>query len=360
MKKENRVKNIPINKGNYAMDTPERIREFHRKLAIGWEEGYKEYRKNWNEYPQNQYVAEYPLLVDLELSSLCNLRCPMCYTITEDFKKKVQRQLMDRELFRKIIDEIAGKVTAVRLSWRGESTLHPEFVEFIKYCKDSGIGEVSFLTNCARLDKEYFLQIAKAGADWMTISVDGIGRQYEDVRKPLKFEDTLQKIKDIYEIKKKNGWEKPVIKVQGIWPAIRNDPSAYYNALAPYTDLVAFNPLIDYLDKDEDIIYEEDFACPQFYQRLVIGSDGRALLCSNDEESGYILGDVKKESVYDIWHGERLNQARKLHEAGAFGEIAVCRKCYLPRATEESEHAFVNDREIIIKNYINRNQTIGE
>lgn len=354
------IRNIPINKGNYDMDTKERLEQFEAKRAGGWEEEYKAYRENWRAYPQRQFVADYPILVDIELSSLCNLKCPMCYTITENFKKKVRTQLMDMKLFRKILDEIAGKVTAVRLSLRGEATLHPDFVECIKYCKDSGIKEVSFLTNAAKLDREFFMQVAEAGADWITVSIDGIGKEYEDIRKPLKFDDTLAKIKDIYDIKKKNGWMRPVIKVQGIWPAIRENPSEYYDALAPYVDLVAFNPLIDYLDNDEDIVYDEDFICPQPYQRLVIGSDGKALLCSNDEEGLYILGDANNEGIHDIWHGEMLDKVRELHKMGKFKDIEVCRKCYLPRATEDSEHAYVNGREIIIKNYINRNQTIGK
>nr|WP_296440536.1 SPASM domain-containing protein [uncultured Acetatifactor sp.] len=351
---------VPINKGNYDMDTPERVKKFDENRGAGWEDGYKEYRKNWSQYPETQYVPEYPLQVDIELSSLCNLRCPMCYTITEEFRKKVSAGFMDIGLFTKIVDEIAGKVPAVRLSLRGEATLHPEFIHCIRHCKEKGIKEVSFLTNLSKFTKEFFIEVAEAGADWITISIDGVGLQYDDIRKPLKFEDTLQRIKDIYEIKEANGWKKPVIKVQGIWPAIRKNPSEYYNCFVPYVDLVAFNPLIDYLDQDEDIVYEDEFVCPQPYQRLVIGSDGRVLLCSNDEEGNYVLGDANKQSVYEIWHGELLDTVRRLHREGRFKEFAVCKKCYLPRATEESEHAFVNDREIVIKNYINRKQVIGE
>lgn len=354
------MKNIPINKGNYDMDTEERNRLFEQNRGYGWEKEYETYRRNWAEQPKKSHVSEYPLLVDIELSSLCNLRCPMCYTITEDFKCKVSAQLMEMELFRKIIDEIGGKVPAVRLSLRGEATLHPKFVECVKYCKDSGIKEVSFLTNGATMNKDFFEKVAEAGADWITISIDGVGEQYEKIRKPLKFDETLQKLKDIKELKEARGWRRPVIKVQGIWPSIKEDPSDYYNTLAPYVDLVAFNPLIDYLGNDEDIIYDEDFSCPQMYQRLVIGSDGKVLLCSNDEEGRNILGDVNEESVYAIWHGERMNYVREMHKKGCFKEIEVCRRCYLPRATEDSEHALINGRELIIKNYVNRKQVIGE
>jgi len=352
-------KNVPINKGNYDMDTEERLKQFEAKRGLGWEKEYGEYRKNWSEFPQKQYVAAYPLLVDIELSSLCNLKCPMCYTITEEFKRKVCTQLMEKELFIKIIDEIGDKVPAVRLSLRGEATLHPQFISCIKYCKEKGIKEVSFLTNASKMTKEYFTAVAEAGADWITISVDGIGKTYEQIRKPLKFEETLQKIKDINAIKRERNWEKPVIKIQGIWPAIKENPSNFYNTFQPYVELVAFNPLIDYLGKDEEIIFENDFSCPQIYQRLVVGSDGKVLLCANDEDGEYLLGDVHEESVYEMWHGKKIEEIRALHKAGKFKEVGVCSRCYLPRATEESEHAWVNEREITIKNYVNRSQRIG-
>lgn len=345
---------IVINKGNYDMDTKERLEQFEAYRGLGWENAYCEYRKNWSEYPEKQHVSEYPLLVDIELSTICNLRCPMCYTITDEFKDKVCSQLMSMELFTKIVDEIAGKVPAVRLSLRGEPTLHPEFISCIRYCKSKGIKEVSFLTNSSKLSEEYFIQIAEVGVDWITISIDGIGKEYENIRKPLKFEDTLKKIKDIHKIKEKRGWKRPVIKIQGIWPAIRGNPSEYYNTFAPFVDLIAFNPLIDYSIKDEDIVYEDDFICPQLYQRLVIGSDGKVLLCANDENGKYILGDVNNDSVYSLWHGDRINKVRELQKRGKFKDIDVCRTCFCPRATEESEHAFVNDREIAIKNYIHK------
>src|SRR4030042_2221402 len=354
------AKVIPINKGNYSMDTPEMEDLFERYRAEGWEEEYREYRKNWVAFAKNKTISEYPLLVDAELASICNLKCPMCYTITDEFKEKVNVKLMDFELFKKIINEISGKVPALRLSLRGEPTLHPKFVECIKYAKDNGIKEVSFLTNGSKLTGEYFEKSMDAGVDWITISVDGLDEAYEGIRKPLKFKETLQRIIDIKEIKIKHNSHKPVIKVQSVWPAIRDNPEAYYNTFNPYVDLIAFNPLIDYLGKDTDIVYEDNFSWPHHSQRLVIGAAGLVMMCSNDEENLVIVGDANKESVYEIWHGERLNRVRELHKKrGGFKELDPCRKCYLPRKTEDSERAVVNGREFIIKNYINRHQTVG-
>jgi radical SAM protein with 4Fe4S-binding SPASM domain len=351
---------VPINKGNYSMDTLEREAEFEARRGYGWEAEYADYRNKWVENAKNQIIGDYPLLVDIELSSLCNLHCPMCYTITEAFKEQVNATRMEWDLFTKIIDEIAGKVPAIRLSLRGESTLHKRFIDCIRYAKEHGIKEVSTLTHGGRLTLPFFEKTAKAGIDWITISVDGVGETYEKIRKPLKFDDLLGKLKAIKQYKEKHDLKRPVIKVQGIWPAIRENPARYYDTLAPHVDLVAFNPLIDLLGNDTHIEYLEDFTCPQQYQRLVIGADGRVMKCANDEKNGEVIGDITKETVHQVWHGEKLTAVRQLHlRSRGFLESPVCRRCCLPRKTAD-EPAEINGRSFIVKNYTFRVQVVGE
>lgn len=350
---------IPINKGNYSMDTPEREAKFEENRGYGWEADYADYRAKWSQYAKTQTVSDYPLLVDIELSSVCNLRCPMCYTISALFKEQVNTKRMDWDLYTKIIDEIAGKVPALRLSLRGEATLHQKFVECIQYAKDRGIKEISFLTHGGKLTLPFFERIAKAGADWITISIDGVGETYEKIRKPIKFQEILDKIKAIKQYKDENGLRRPVIKVQGIWPAIAENPQEYYDTFAPYVDLVAFNPLIDYLGNDTKIDYIDDFSCPQQYQRLVIGADGLVMKCSNDEENQEVVGDANSETVHQIWHGAKLTAIREQQKRPCgFKESAVCRKCYLPRQTQD-ETSSVDGRSFTVRNYVHRTQKIG-
>ena len=345
--------NTIINKGNYSFETEEREEQFHKLKGEGWNKEYKEYRKNWERFSKNKFISDYPLLVDIELASVCNLKCPMCYTITKEFRKKVNAKLMDFDLYKKIIDEIAGNVSAIRLSLRGESTLHKKFIECIEYARDKGIKEISFLTNGSTLDRETFIRIMNAGATWITVSFDGLGDDYDKIRKPLKYEETLNKLKEIKKIKEEFGRNLPVIKAQGVWDYIKEDPELYYITLSPFVDIVAFNPYIDFNKNPDDKVFIENFSCPQLYQRLVIGADGLAMMCSNDEENIHFIGDAKHETVHQIWHGDKLNSVRELHKKPkGYQEVNVCLHCYLPVETEDHEKVTVNGREIIIKNYL--------
>jgi len=360
----NSEKFIPINKGNYSMDTDQRDNNFELNRGSHWPEGYKKYRSDWIKFAKEKIVSPYPLLVDLELASICNLKCPMCYTISKEFKENVNTTRMEFELFKKVIDEIAYKVPAIRLSLRGEATLNKNFVECIKYAKAKGVKEVSTLTHGFKLTIPFFEQITKAGIDWITISIDGVGETYNKIRKPLKFDDLLSKIKAIKKYKDENGLKRPVIKVQGIWPAIKEDPTKYYETFAPLVDQVAFNPLIDYLWNDikdqKEIPYISNFSCPQQYQRMVIGADGLVMKCANDEENKEVMGDVKTQTVHEIWHGEKFTKMREMHnKSEGFKCSEVCKRCYLPRQTED-EVVKVGERTVVVKNYINRTQIIGK
>ncbi len=359
-------KYTPVNKGHFfELEPPERVAAFVEKLSSGWEEEYREYRRLWEDLPKKGEVRDYPLLVDLETVSRCNLKCPMCPTVTDEFINKrvkpFKKGLIHYELITKIVSEVAGKIYSLRLSWIGEPTLHPRLVDAARLAKSHGIKEVSFLTNGYRLELDYFVQLAQAGVDLITVSIDGMGETYNRIRSPLKFEETLKRLRDISDYKKANNLIKPLIKIQGVWPAIRENPEGFYNTFAPIVDLIAFNPLIDYLHNDRDIIYEDNFSCPQHYQRIVIGSNGKAAMCSSDDYMDIDIGDARTQTIHEMWHGDKFNHVRALHaQPDGFKSLKPCRNCFYPRKTAADEEARINGRVIRIENYINRAQVVGK
>jgi|TARA_B110000014_G_C20125640_1_gene599337 radical SAM protein with 4Fe4S-binding SPASM domain len=352
---------MKINKGQFRLTSRTKNLKFDLHRGSGHLSHYIVNRIKWHLFPRINQVNKFPLHVDIELSSLCNLNCAMCYTTTEEFKKQINQKTMDFNLFKKIIDEsVKYNLFSIRLSFRGEAFLNKHIFDMIKYAKDKGIKEISTLTHGGFLDEEKFQRLIDLKLDWLTISFDGVGETYEKIRFPLKFDDAVAKIRKFTEMKKKNNVVKPVIKVQTVWPAISKNPKEFYDIFNPITDQIASNPLIDYLHNDTDIIYEKNFTCPQLWERLVIGADGKVQLCANDEFELNIIGDVNDSTLYDIWHGEKMNAARNAHlNHEGIDKISPCKHCYLPRKTNR-DSVDVDDRLIKIDNYINRNQEIGK
>lgn len=355
---------MKVNNVQQSIDTEEREAVFNQKRAFGHDEAYLKNRKDWNELPEKQVVAEFPLHVDIELSSVCNLKCPMCYTITDEFKSRVKTGFMDLRLFEKIVDEcVEGDVFSIRLSLRGEALLHKNFIDCIRYAKKKGIKEVSTLTNGKKLcDKSFCELIVDAGLDWITVSIDGIDDVYESIRRPITFPQIRQAMMNLNEARDRAGSEKPAIKIQGVWPAVKQAADEYLDIFTPLSDLIYTNPLVDYLfsDSQDQIEYVPDFVCYQPFQRLVISSSGEALMCANDQIGEVVIGNARNMTVYELWHGSVMEKIRDDHKAHkAIKHYQTCRDCQIPRA-REYEEATVKGRKIYIENYKNRVQVIGK
>ena len=104
-------KYTPVNKEHFFnLETAERVNNFKKKISFKWEKEYKDYRTLWEELPTKRIVRDYPLLVDLETVSRCNLKCPMCPTVTQEFEDKriapFKKGQINVRLAKKIIDEV--------------------------------------------------------------------------------------------------------------------------------------------------------------------------------------------------------------------------------------------------------------
>ena len=306
-------------------------------------------------------AGSYPDHVDLELSASCNMVCPMCYTVTPAFKNSVPHVNMPYDLFQKIVDELAEhKVFSIRLSWRGEPTLHPHFMDCIRYAREKGIKEIDSLTNALRLTPEMFEDMVDLRMDWLTISFDGVGETYERIRKPAKYNEMVEKIRAFSEIKRRKNSVKPVVRIQGIWPAIQEDPEAYFDTFEPISDEVSVNTLLDFLHKDQDIQVVENFVCPVPFQRLSIGSDGRAFMCINDDLGREPIGDARTQSIYEIWNGKEMQEVRRVHkERMGVKTYEPCKACTLPRKTVKVPYK-VGNRVIYLDDLVGRPQVVGE
>lgn len=346
-----------------SIDTLERESCFNKRRAFGHNKEYIENRLQWSDYPSKKFISDYPIHVDLELASLCDLNCPMCYTITEEFKSSQKAKLMSFELFKKIVRELGDNgVYSIRLSLRGEATLHKNFIEAIHYAKSAGVQEVSALTNGRSLNSVIFCkELVKSQLDWITVSVDGVDETYESIRKPIKFDEIVQGLRNLITLREELNSEKPAIKIQGIWPAVKNNVEKYLKVFSPISDLIYVNPLVDYLliDKKEEIEYLDNFICPQIFQRLVIFADGKAIPCANDQFGEVVVGDANIDSIYEIWHSKKIQQFREDHvSCQALKKYKTCAECQLPRAREYEEFNY-QGKVFKIENYTNRIQKIG-
>jgi len=285
---------------------------------------YQEYRKHWIELPQKFILRDFPMHLDIETSSRCNLRCTFCDKLP--LLNKGQLGDMDFNLYKKIIDEGSRhKLWGVKLSYRGEPLLHKNIVEMASYAKKKGILDIYFNTNGMLLDRDMCERLMDAGLNRISISVEGADPVvFERERIGADFKVILNNIKTLLQLRRKKGVEYPKIRVQTVrLPNL--DLDIYKSFWEDKSDEVA---AIDYKDeshREKGLVY--DWACPQPWQRMTIDWEGNIFPCNNDDLRLLNLGNIKEKTVYGCWHSDKAKEVRLLHQAGQSHKIEACDGC---------------------------------
>ena len=284
-------------------------------------------RIKWHYAPKLFVTPAYPCHLEVEASAACQMKCPMCAQ-GKMFEQGLKMGNMDFDLYRRIVDEVAGKVFSIKLSWRGEPSLNPHLFEMVRYAKEKGIQNVAFLTNFERFEKSDIDEFLETGAEYISISFDGLKETYERIRYPAKFETVVENVKYMRDRRDALGLKKPMIRVQSLYSAIKDCADEYLELWSPIADKVNF--IADQwrasLD-EEDYDLDPEYICPTPWNRMAIGWDGKVLQCKSDYGENGILGDLTRETVHEVWHGTPFQHLRHLMRNARRLETKPCRTC---------------------------------
>lgn len=292
------------------------------------------YRELWRAAENREFLSAYPLHLDLELTSHCNLRCRMCWQ-SKDIS--TAKGFMNDGLFKRLIDEGVEKgLASIKLQLRGESLLHPRVAELTRYAKDAGVLDVQITTNGTVFATRPGLieELIKAGLDKIVFSIDP---QHDEsalqIYGPDNQPDAAQALKDTIEARRAMGRSRPLVRVQTI---IRNGQTpkqrlGEVKALFADADEYFINPLWN-STWDEDALPGlatdyEFMPCTHLWTRLAVYWDGRAFMCVRDYNERLPLGDTNTESVKDIWLGKTMTGLRRAHLEGRRRKIKLCGHC---------------------------------
>lgn len=298
---------------------------------------WEEYRQKWSFCEAREILTVFPLHLDIELTSQCNLRCKMCWQ--NGLLKDEKRGLMEESIFRKIIDEgLQHGLQAIKLQSRGESTLHPKIASFVKYAKDAGVRDVQLTTNGMVFWKKQkrLEDLLASGIDKLIFSIDS---EHDESALEIYGVDKAPNVREIVKtaikLRTSLGKRLPEFRIQ-----------ASFSPSQSKEDVLA-ELLDEFSDADEILaskIWSPDFslesipdlrnrfellACPFLWTRLVVFWDGSVTLCCRDYNNAHHLGNVSLQSIQDIWLGEKMMTLRHAHLDGIRHQVPVCRNCEL-------------------------------
>jgi MoaA/NifB/PqqE/SkfB family radical SAM enzyme len=267
-----------------------------------------------------------PLKLWIETSSRCNLECPLCLNSSLDADEKKD---MDPGLFKDIIDQAAGTVLSINLFHRGEPLMNPHIADMIRYASGSGL-KTSLHTNGTLLQGKVLGEILFSNLDHLSFSFDGYSPDvYQKNRKGAEFDKTLKNIISFLEQKKKHGRKLPFTVIQVM---AESDDRAKDDFLKNFKGL-PLDRIIERKPHNWGGLIQDRTAegptglCTFPWYSLTILHDGRVSICPQDFMGKLIAGDLKKESLSDVFNGNNMAAIRKEMISKAFYRQRPCADC---------------------------------
>ena len=281
---------------------------------------------------RDEAPAALPIRLWVETSTRCNLRCPMCPN--KDLPADA-RDTMDLDLFRKIVDEARGTVNDLYLHHRGEPFTNPALFDMIRYAEQAGI-RTRFHSNGALLTEEKADRLLDARPSMVSFSVDGFSKEpYEAARPGAVFETTVENVLRLARKRAARGQRHPYLVVERI--RFRNPhPGETPEAIAELRTRFLDAGIDEVIEKEEyDWTTPDAPDCTQPLVRncctfpwyaMVICADGTVTACPQDFWAQMKLGDVRTQSLREVWRGEPYRALRRALRDGVEG-LDLCRKC---------------------------------
>lgn len=244
---------------------------------------FKAYRSKWKNWPETFHVGAFPLFIDIEVTSACNLKCYFCATTYRS--KIIKKGFISFSAVKKIIDEGGAQgLYGIKFNIRGEPLLHPQIHDFVAYAKNKGLIDVYFNTNALLLTEEISRKLIDAGLDRISVSFEGYTKDvYEKYRVNSNYEMVLKNIEGMQSLKKKLNIEYPKVRMQSVMlPGVTDEAGAYKSFWSQRADEAVF---IDYKEmKKKQLGIRCAWACPQLWQRMAVWWDGTILPCNHDDD----------------------------------------------------------------------------
>jgi len=296
-----------------------------------------------------EYRSEYPVVYNIETTNACNMTCEMCPRTTMMTRRIVT---MDMATYRRIVDQIEPFPDGLWREWEdfaeknysisrndmsenhfflyvipkvvvlhgyGDPLLDKKMPERVRMLTEKKIPSY-FSCNPANINIKGTEEIFKSGLDYIKYSIEAVDdTRHKQVRgNASNFTESYKRILHLLDLKERYHYKTTIV----ITMLNLNKPwqeEEWQKLQEAFKGLDVYI----YFKSQDQLWYENTQAqtksihwiefCQFPWSSMTIKSDGEAVECIEDYNNEIFLGDAKKESLYDIWNGERYRKFREDH-----------------------------------------------
>ncbi|MDP6106971.1 MAG: radical SAM protein [Candidatus Brocadiia bacterium] len=289
-----------------------------------------------------------PFSAHIQTVDRCNAACPTCPYRTS--WKTGPPHYMGEDLYLRIIDELRrrGSLRLLELMLQNEPLLDGSLAKRVRQAR-LALGRglwIATVTNGSMLTDERIDELLAAGLNCIDVSIDAAHEQaYQAIRPGLDFAKVVESSRTLL---RRRG--KAVVRVRFLKQRANvGEECELERYWKPRGAIVRLDSMLNRAGSlgdfgrlrrpwDGALRHGMKVLLGRFYPRclypfgaLTVLSDGRIILCCNDWAHELIVGDLTRQSVAEVWHGERTSECRHLIWAQRFRDSCVCRDCSIAR-----------------------------
>ncbi|UQZ89745.1 hypothetical protein C4J81_11215 [Deltaproteobacteria bacterium Smac51] len=312
----------------------------HRILAEEIGPAYEDYRRRWEAARTFQEQPAFPIHVDYEMMFRCNLSCPMCLMSLPPERRRVYgsaAEALSPEKVRELIDEGARNgQCAMGFGGLWEPLLSPAIPDLVAYGRSKGLVDALFNTNGFFLTEDTGRALIDSGLTKLMISLDAASEEvYAQMRVGSDFNTVASNIEKFMNLRARMNSRLPLVRLSFCRTALNE------HELEPF--LERWHGLVDFFSIQAYGRYESadppgfpaDWLapppagrCAQPHKRLLIRHNGDIMPCCDASGTQLVMGNVHKDSLFEIWNGPKLAELRQRLGAGDLkGLAASCQAC---------------------------------
>jgi len=291
-----------------------------------------------------------PLHMQFELTSVCNLRCPVCPTGIGELERNIR--YMDADLFERVYAETAPYLLTASLWGWGEPLLHPRLRDILRTA--SRYPAVTFLsTNGARLGREPVIEaLLEFPPTYLIVAVDGLSDETNArFRVGARLEPILAAVRELARLKRVDGRRLPILHMRFMVMEHNEHEVPRVEAFArdqgfdmlslrtlalvdsertlrAHQEMIPNSPdFRAYAYDGAERIRLSDYVCMQPFWFPSVYADGRVVSCEQDYNASQPSGSVADGRTFmEVWNGAAAARVRQTVRDRP-QDYSFCRNC---------------------------------
>ncbi len=312
-------------------------------------------RASLNLVHRRPHAWSWPLHMQIEIASLCNLRCPVCPLGNGDLTRAPQ--FMDVNVFERLMTEVGPYLLVTSLWAWGEPLLHPQLDRILEIAGRYP-GAALLSTNGQNLDRPSVQQALRNHPPaYLIVAIDGLTDETNSrYRQGARLAPAIEGVRALAAWKARSGSRLPILNFRFLvmrhneheLPRVHQfaedlgfdmvsirSLSIIDSPERPHRELIpSIGPFRAYDYRDGERLRRTDFICQHAFSFPTVLADGTVVACEQDFNGVNPYGVFSREhSFASIWFGAEAARIRRIirdHPA----EYSACRNCpYADRDT---------------------------